>query len=185
MLATAAIAVQSPRVQTRLVEKVIERYANEMEGRITFSSVNFQMPGTIALRDVLVLDSNPYTEDINNTGAPSHDTVLFAREIKGTIATKQLLKGQGIHLNRLELRDAETFLALEPQFRGATNYLRVFGGGQQDSTKATPPISVDKIYGENIRFRMSDFQKDRKPCTPTAIDYADLDARVSTLDPFG
>ena len=182
LLATAAVAVQSPQVQTRLVEKVIDRYAGEMEGKITFSSVNIQMPGTIALKNVLVIDSNPYTEDINNTGVPSHDTVLFAREIKGTIATKQLLKGQGIHLNRLELRDAETFLALEPQFRGATNYLRVFGGGQQDSTKATPPISVSKIYGEDIRFRMSDFQKERKPCTPTAIDYADLDARISNLE---
>ena len=182
LLATAAIAVQSPKVQTRLVEKAIDRYANELEGKISFSSINFQMPGTLALRDVLILDSNPYTEDINNTGVPSHDTVLFAREIKGTVATKQLLKGKGIHLNRLEVRNAETFLALEPQFLGATNYLRVFGGNEKDSTKATPPITVSKIYGENIRFRMSDFQKERKPCTPTAIDYADLDARVSTLE---
>ncbi|MBR5925149.1 MAG: hypothetical protein IKZ60_06755, partial [Bacteroidales bacterium] len=182
LLATAAIAVQSPSVQTRLVEKVVERYANEMEGKISFSSVNFQMPGTIALKDVLILDSNPYTEDINNTGAPSHDTVLIAREIKGTVATRQLIKGKGVHLNRLEVRDAETFLALEPFFRGATNYLRVFGGNENDSTKATPPISVSKIYGDNIRFRMSDFQKERKPCAPTAIDYADLDARVSSLE---
>ena len=182
LLATAAIAVQSPSVQTRLMEKVIDRYAGEMEGKITFSSVNIQMPGTIALKDVLVLDSNPYTEDINNTGVPSHDTVLFASEIKGTIATKQLLKGQGIHLNRLEVRGAGTFLALEPQFRGATNYLRIFSGNKNDSTKTTPPITVSKIYGDDIRFRMSDFQKQRKPCTPTAIDYADLDARISTLE---
>ena len=182
LLATAAVAVQSPEVQTRLVDKIIDRYAGKMEGKITFSSVNFQMPGTIALKDVLVLDPHPYSEDINHTGSTVCDTVLFAREIKGTVATRQLLSGKGIHFNRVEVRGVETFMALEPFYRGAMNYTRVFGGEKQDSTKNSPPISISKIYGEDIRFRMSDFQKERKPCTPTAIDYADLDARISTLE---
>ena len=63
LIATALAALQSPNVQKRLVDKLIDRVADKMEGKITFSSVDFQIPGTISLKDVLVLDSNPYTED--------------------------------------------------------------------------------------------------------------------------
>ncbi len=182
LIATALAALQSPNVQKRLVDKLIDRVADKMEGKITFSSVDFQIPGTISLKDVLVLDSNPYTEDINNTGATTCDTVLFARNVSATVATRQLLSGKGIHLNRVEVRGVETFMAMEPYHRGAMNYDRVFSFGEKDTTKAGTPISIGKIHGEDIRFRMSDFQKERKPCTPTSIDYADLDARISTID---
>ena len=175
------MAVQSPDVQSRLVRDLLKRYSGRIGGRIDFSSVNIQAPGTISLNDVLILDPNPYTEDILGTGHPTGDTLLFAREVRATVSTKMLLKGQGVHLSRVEIRHASSFLALEPFGRGAINFGRVFAGKQKDSTALMPPVSVGKIYGEDIRFRMSDFQREPRYYAPGSINYEDLEAHISTI----
>ena len=180
LLATAAVAVQSPDVQSRLVRTFLERSAGKIGGRIDFSSVNFQSPGTIALTDVLIIDKNPY-DDKMGTGNTTCDTILFAKEVRGTVSTGMLLKKKGLHLSRVEVRDADFFLAMEPDAPGEMNITRVFGEGKKDSTSTGFPISIAKIYGENIRYRMSEFRKMSKPCTSTAINYDRMDAHVSTL----
>ncbi|MBQ6015271.1 MAG: translocation/assembly module TamB domain-containing protein [Bacteroidales bacterium] len=180
LLATAAVAVQSPDVQSRLVRTFLERSAGKMDGRIEFSSVNFQSPGTIALTDVLILDKNPYDDKLG-TGNPTCDTIFFAKEVRGTVSTGMLLKKKGLHLSRVEVRDVDFFLAMEPDAPGRMNITRVFGEGNKDSTSTGFPISISKIYGENIHYRMSEFTKLPKPCTPTAINYDRLDAQVSTI----
>ena len=172
--------MQSPDVQSHLVRTFLERSAGKMDGKIEFSSVNFQSPGTIALTDVLILDKNPY-DDRLGTGNPTCDTIFFAKEVKGTVSTGMLLKKKGLHLSRVEVRDAEFFLAMEPDAPENMNITRVFGEGKKDSTSTGFPISISKIYGENIRYRMSEFRKEPKPCTPTAINYDRLDARVNTI----
>lgn len=174
------MALQSPNVQSRLVKDLLERKAGDLDGKIEYSSINVQAPGTIALNDVVILDKNPYDDKLG-TGNPTCDTILFAKEVKGTVSTSMLLKKQGVHLNRLEVRDAEFFLAMEPDAPGSMNITRVFGEGKKDSTSTGMPITIAKIKGENIRYRMSEFRKEPKPCTPTAINYDRLDARVSNL----
>ena len=172
--------MQSPSVQSRLVREFLERSAGKIGGKVDFSSVDFQSPGTIALRDVLLLDNNPYT-DPKNTGNTTCDTILFAREIRGNVSTGMLLKRKGLHLSRVEVRDADFFLAMEPDAPGFMNISRVLGAEDKDSTSAGLPVSISRIYGENIRFRMSEFRNAPKPCTPTSINYDNLDARISTL----
>ena len=172
--------MQSPSVQSRLVREFLERSAGKIGGKVDFSSVDFQSPGTIALRDVLLLDNNPYT-DPENTGNTTCDTILFAREIRGNVSTGMLLKRKGLHLSRVEVRDADFFLAMEPDAPGFMNISRVLGAEDKDSTSAGLPVSISRIYGENIRFRMSEFRNAPKPCTPTSINYDNLDARISTL----
>ena len=174
------MALQSPNVQSRLVKDLLERKAGDLDGKIEYSSINVQAPGTIALNDVVILDKNPYDDKLG-TGNTTCDTILFAKEVKGTVSTSMLLKKQGVHLNRLEVRDAEFFLAMEPDAPGSMNITRVFGEGKKDSTSTGMPITIAKIKGENIRYRMSEFRKEPKPCTPTAINYDRLDARVSNL----
>lgn len=176
------MALQSPDVQTRLVHKLIDRYSDRIGGQIDFSSINFQAPGTIALNDVLIKDPNPYLEDILNTGNPTGDTLLFAKEIKATVATKQLLRGHGVHLSRVEIRGANSFLAMEPFEHGANNFSRVFPGKDKDSTSRTPVITIGKIHGEDIRFRMSDFQREPREYGPNSINYENLDAHISSIN---
>ena len=174
------MALQSPNVQSRLVKDLLERKAGDLDGKIEYSSINVQAPGTIALNDVVILDKNPYDDKLG-TGNLTCDTILIAKEVKGTVSTSMLLKKQGVHLNRLEVRDAEFFLAMEPDAPGSMNITRVFGEGKKDSTSTGMPITIAKIKGENIRYRMSEFREKPKPCTPTAVNYDRLDARVSNL----
>lgn len=181
MLATAVVAVQSPEVQDRLVRKLISSYSDKLGGRIEFSSVNLQAPGTIALKDVLIVDDDPYTADRYNTGYATCDTLLYASEISATVSAKMLVKGQGIHLGRVDIRGASAFLAMEPYAKNGMNFSRVLGFGDSDSTSSVPPISVGRITGEDIRFRMSDFQRPPKQYAPTSINYENIDARISTL----
>ncbi len=178
---TAAVAVQSPEVQSSLVRRLISNYSEKLGGRISFSSVNFQAPGTLSLKDVLVLDDDPYTADKFNTGYTTCDTLLFAKEISASVSSKMLLSGKGIHLGRVGLRGASIFLAMEPYARNGMNFSRVFGLTDSDSTSATPPISVGIITGEDIRFRMSDFQREPKFYPPTSINYENVDAYISSL----
>ena len=180
MLATAAVAVQSPEVQSRLVRELLARKTGKLDGRIEFSSVNIQAPGTIALTDVLILDKNPYKDELG-TGNTVCDTILFAKEVRGTVSTRMLLKKKGLHLSRVEVKDAEFFLAMEPYAPDGMNITRVFGEDNKDTTSTGFPVTIAKIYGENIRYRMSEFRKEPKPCPPTAINYDNLDAHVSTL----
>ena len=181
MLATAAVAVQSPGVQARLVRQLISRYSEKLGGQIAFSSVNVQAPGTIELKDVLIIDSNPYTADPFNNGYASSDTLLNARSIRASVSAKMLLKGEAVHLSRVEIRDADAFLALEPV--KLTNFERVLSpDAKKDSTsKKMPPLTVGKIYGQNIHFRMADFERPRKHFFEGAINYEDLDTRISEL----
>lgn len=181
MLATAAVAVQSPGVQARLVRQLISRYSEKLGGQIAFSSVNVQAPGTIELKDVLIIDSNPCTADPFNNGYASSDTLLNARSIRASVSAKMLLKGEAVHLSRVEIRDADAFLALEPV--KLTNFERVLSpDAKKDSTsKKMPPLTVGKIYGQNIHFRMADFERARKHFFEGAINYEDLDTRISEL----
>ena len=181
MLATAAVAVQSPEVQNRLVRKLISGYSDRLGGRIDFASVNFQAPGTISLKDILIIDDDPYTADKFNTGYTTCDTLLYVREISATVSSKMLLKGQGIHLSRVDIKGASAFLAMEPYARDGMNFSRVLGLTDSDSTSTTPPITVGRITGEDIRFRMSDFQRPPRYYAPTSINYEHVDSHISTI----
>ncbi|MCR5519596.1 MAG: hypothetical protein K6F21_04620, partial [Bacteroidales bacterium] len=104
MLATAAVAVQSPGVQSRLVRKLLSRYSENLGGQINFSSINVQAPGTIELTDVLILDNDPYTADPYGSGYRPSDTLLSAASIRGSVSAKMLLSGKAVHLSRLEIK---------------------------------------------------------------------------------
>ena len=178
---TAAVAVQSPEVQGRLVRELISRFSEKIGGRISFSSVNFQAPGTISIKDVLIIDDDPYTADKFNTGYTVSDTLLYARSVNATVSSKMLLSGKGIHLSRIGLNGASIFLAMEPYARHGMNFSRVLGLAGSDSTSKTPPVSVGIINGEDIRFRMSDFQRLPRYYAPGSINYEHVDAHVSTM----
>ena len=173
--------MQSPSVQAGLVRQFLSRYSEKLGGQIEFSSINLQAPGTIELKDVLILDNNPFTADPFNNGYASSDTLLKAKSIRASVSARMLLKGEAVHLSRVEIRDADAFLALEPV--KLTNFERVLSpNAKKDSTsKKMPPLTVGKIYGQNIHFRMADFERPRKHFFEGAINYEDLDTRISEL----
>lgn len=176
---TAAVAVQSPGVQDRLVRNFLSRVGDKLGGDISFSSVNFQAPGSLELKDVLLVDANPYSEDRYGTGFFWTDTLAFVKQLSATVSAKMLLSGKGVHLSRVDLRGASVYLALEPDRQ--IKFERFIRMESKDSS-ATPPISVGKVYGEDIRFRMSDFSRPAKQTPPTAISYDDFDAHIGVLE---
>ena len=178
---TAAVAVQSPGVQERLVREMISRVSGKLGGKIEFSSINYQVPGSLELKDVMLLDNAPYTEDIYNTDCTSTDTLLFIKEASATVSPKMLLGGKGIHISRLDLRGAEIYLSVEPGEGRSTNYSRIFDFGR-DSTFTIPPVSIGRLHAEDIRYRMSIFSRPHKKCSPDAINYFDMDALFGTIE---
>ena len=59
------LAVQTPKVQTWLSRKAIDRFADKFDGELSCSEIGILPSGALILRDVLLLDSEPYTEDIH------------------------------------------------------------------------------------------------------------------------
>ncbi|MCR5519047.1 MAG: translocation/assembly module TamB, partial [Bacteroidales bacterium] len=118
--------------------------------------------------------------DPYGSGYRPSDTLLSAASIRGSVSAKMLLSGKAVHLSRLEIKDAEGYLSLEPD--KVINFERVLSFGKKDSTsKHMPPFSVGKIYGQNIHFRMVDWDKIRKRAKGHSINYEDLDTRISEL----
>ena len=106
LLAAALIALQSPKVQTALGRRVVQRLQKDMDATIDFKLVSVRPFDAVVVEDAVLLDNNPYVAGM--------DTILYVKSLSAKFSLRGLLHGSGIHVSRLKLEGGCYNLALEP-----------------------------------------------------------------------
>ena len=175
LIGTGWLAVQSPGVQTRLSEKVLASLQEGIRARITAGSISVEPVSSFTLRDVIIIDENPFSKD------HPVDTVARIGSVSGKILFRSLFGGGGIHLDRVMVRDAMLHLAIEPDSSrstgGITNIERVFGIAEKEYNgyAATPDVfEAGRVDIRGFRYRMTNY-KVPGSAPKGSVNWSDLD----------
>ena len=108
------VAVQTPYVQTKLTRSALDRLTETLDGKVGYDELRVLPSGVLLLKGAVILDKDPYSEDINGRGWERADTLFSARTITATFRLSGLLDGNGIRINRVNISDAMLHLTVEP-----------------------------------------------------------------------
>ena len=102
----ALAALQSPKVQTLVGQKVIEKFRENTDADISFNMVSLRPFEAITLDNVSVVDRNPVVE-----GA---DTLAYIGSLSAKFSIWGLFGGSGAYVSQARLEDARVQLVTEP-----------------------------------------------------------------------
>ncbi|MBQ0077755.1 MAG: translocation/assembly module TamB domain-containing protein [Bacteroidales bacterium] len=182
LLGIVLLLLQIPDVQTGIVKKVCNGLEDKIEGKVSFSSISVSGFNSIVVKDVLLLDSNPYTADTFHRGWAPVDTCVYARKITATFNLRSFLsKEGGIYLHRVRVDGMDMNLVHEPDGKVACNLPRIF--------KSAPPSVIPQPYPDlfNIRrveindfhFRFLNFWEPAFVYSGIEMNWDDLDLVAS------
>lgn len=178
LLMAALVAIQTPYVQTRLSKVALNQLAAIMDGRVQYDELRVMTSGVLLIRNIVMLDNDPYTEDVNGRGWAPVDTVFRAKTITATVSIDGLFKGEGVHLGRVTVEDGLFHLVSEPVGPG-NNLSRILKLEPQPAPTEPGPdlFDIKKVRIKNFRFRLNNFGPPTGAVHSDAphIDFEDLD----------
>lgn len=189
LLFGALVAIQIPKAQTKVARKVLALLSNSLEGNLQVGDVNIRPSGAVFLKDILVLDKEPYTEDVNCRGWAPVDTLFYAGNISATISIKSVFSKHGISLGRVNIDNALFHLTTEPDGNGfhKSNIERIFHLKKAlTDPDADPPggpeiFEISKVHITDLNFRLNNFMESQRPPQQMGINYEDLDVMLENL----
>lgn len=155
LFTAAGIAVQSPKVQTALGRKVIQMMRERMvDADIHVGSINISGARAIVIKDLVVLDRNPYL--------PQADTLMSAGLLSARFSLIGLIYGNGAYINHISAQDVFFQWVTEPDEKAPNgtrvNLYRVFGLPYSKPDKPAPHwgnlLTARKVNVRNARFNM-------------------------------
>lgn len=189
LLFGALVAIQIPRAQTKAAQKVLALLSDSLEGNIQIGDINIRPSGAVFLKDVLIMDKFPYTEDENGCGRAPADTFFYAGNISATVSLKSVFSKHGISLGRVNVDNALFHLTTEPDGNGfhTSNIERIFHLKKVlTDPDADPPggpeiFEISKVRITEFNFRLNSFMESQRPPQNMGINYEDLDVMLESL----
>lgn len=184
LILAGIFALQNPRVQSRLSHFALQKLESAFDGKITFSELEILPMNAVLIKDVLIMDNNPYISDEFGRGFEPVDTLLHARSLSVTFGLKGLLKKEGLHIRRVGLSDACMHLAIEPCQEPnrpiITNLERIFRIKKPTGEKTEGPSIFDirKLRVDHLHYRMTSFKESKCDYSGVGLNYDDLDLIV-------
>ena len=157
LILAGLVAIQSPRVQTFITTKVVERLRDKIDADLDIGLVTLRPFDAIVLHDIVLKDPAPVVNGMDTLGRIDNLTVKF--NLMG------LFRDSGIHVRRLKLDGGVFNLSIEPDFDGPTgstmNLYRVFRIQPKKSDE--PPhwgdvISAKFVQISHFTFRYASIQ---------------------------
>jgi len=176
LLMAFIVAIQTPMIQTRLSKIALNQLAAIMDGRVQYDELKVMTSGVIVIRNLKLVDSQPYTEDINGRGWAPTDTVFRAKTITATFGLSGLFRKEGLHLGRVTIEGGAFHLVSEPGEEYRDNLSRVFHLKPTDQPPSTAPVfDIKKLRVKDFRFQISSFLPDRGTYKGFGVNFDDLD----------
>lgn len=123
-LLSGALVLQSSKVQTRIADKFLSKLTENLQGRISFSSVKVMPTGSFIIKDLAIIDTAPYIDHDKQRAHPPVDTLFKAKTIAATFTLKGLFASEGLHLRRLSIDKATFHLTDNPDGSKKMNNLQ-------------------------------------------------------------
>ncbi|HBH21606.1 MAG TPA: hypothetical protein DDX33_06580 [Rikenellaceae bacterium] len=183
VVATMALlyAVQTPKVQTKLSRKAVSKFEEMFAGRLTYSELGILPSGALILKDALLIDREPYSEDEFERGWQSVDTVFYAKSISATFTLRTLFEKKGLHFGKVDIHDGYFHFTTEPG-EYSNNITRIFKLKPSGKEKTVSPdiFDIRKAAIHGFRFRLNNFKRaSRKEIEMPSINYDDMDITFS------
>lgn len=176
IILTAVIAVQHPKVQSTLARKAIDKFADKIDGTLSFDELSVKPFDAVVLKNVVLIDNAP----AEGSGV---DTLARIGTLSAKFSVLGLLHGDAFYLQRAILRDGEFNLVTERDSEGnpTTNIQRVFRMKKTGKTVNDwgDLLHADKLELENFHYTMkllgAPMQRRKGLVSDKVIDWADLD----------
>lgn len=187
VIGVSCILLQTPKVQTSLVERILQDYLDSGQADISFRKISLRPFHTLVVRDLVIIDKNPQypgEETLQKMGNPQWTPQDTLARIDYLVATfdlgglMQIRKGEGVHLRRVLVRDGFFNLVAEEDHNN--NLKRVFGLKSKpiDAPRSNKEVfTIDKVLIRNFGYRMQIIHTRRPFVQKGGIDWADLDVR--------
>lgn len=180
VLLAALAAMQSPKAQTWVGKKAVDKLREKMDADISFKTVAIRPFEAITLDDVVIIDRNPAVQ-----GA---DTVVVIGSLGAKFSVMGLLDGTGAYLSHARLDDSRFCLVIEPDTltgKSVTNLQRIFRIPPSPE-KETPTgwnnlLHARELTINNFRFQMLNLEMIESGFKPGKMNFADLDVTVHHL----
>lgn len=189
LIAGVFLAIQIPSVQTWIVRKVTDKLESSIHGTLQYSDISVSPMGALLIKDLVILDNEPYSADEYGCGWAPRDTFFCAKTISATFSLKGLLKKEGIHLSRVSVDDGAFHLVSEPVFdtylHPKSNIQRIFNlQVLPEDMVATPGPNIfdaRKFKVTNFRYTMNSFMPKKGEYSGVGMRYDDLDVLASEI----
>lgn len=184
-----AIASHDKRIQKKVADLIGAKLENVIEGKLSFSSLHLSPYGALVLKDLLVIDPNPYTADTYGKGYAPTDTLLYAESISASFSLRGLFNNEGLHLGRVRIENGGLFIVSEdPEERGRkTNFEILIKSQDKDTSFVAQPgpalFDISRVSVSNFRFRLINFKPKDDPEKASyggvGINFEDMDVTTS------
>ena len=180
LLMAFLVAIQTPLVQTRLSKVALNQLVAIMDGRVQYDELKVMTSGVIVVRNLKLIDTHPYTEDINERGWAPADTVAQIKTLTATFGLSGLFRKEGLHMGRVTIEGGSFHLVSEPGEEYHDNLSRIFHLKPTDQPPSRDPLfDIKKLRVKDFRFQINSFLPDRGTYKGFGINFDDLDI---TLD---
>ena len=175
----SALVLQTPMVQTFIANKVLEVFSENIDGKISFERIHFKPFSNFVLKNVVIIDENPYIDRTDPTCQPI-DTLLNAKYLIADFSWKTLLSGEGIHIDDVTLKNACMNLVLEEhesREEATNNLTRIFRLDELKKKEKTDKeiFRIEKVKVENFTFTMKNYSDSKTSYYPGGINWNDLE----------
>ena len=190
LIAGVFLAIQIPSVQTRIAKFATGKLENAINGTIQYSDIKILPSGALLIKDLVIIDDNPYTEDKFNCGWAPRDTFFCAKKITATFSLKGLFKSEGLHLGRVNVEHGAFNLVTQPgeNGRAMSNIQRIFNlkGAPDKVAEPGPDIfDIRKFKVSDFRYTMTSFLERKREPSEVGIRYDDMDVHASEIRGHG
>ena len=180
LLMAFIVAIQTPLVQTRLSKFALNQLVAIMDGRVQYDEIKVMTSGVIVIRNLKLIDTHPYAEDINGRGWAPADTVAHIDKLTATFGLSGLFRKEGLHMGRVTIEGGSFHLVSEPGEEYHDNLSRIFHLQASDAPPSRDNVfDIKKLRIKDFRFRMNSFLPDHGTYKGFGVNFDDLDI---TLD---
>lgn len=165
------LIIHLPSVQTALTRKATEMLEEYFDADISLHKVYFKPVNSVVLKDLVIVDRNPFCET-------ARDTLASVGTLSARLSFMTLINPlkDGIVLNSVSLHEGQFNLVIESGMYSC-NLLRMFRmtpGGPKKELPDRTLLTIKKIELDNIRGCMQNFSHAPFNFPATAIDWNNL-----------
>lgn len=190
---SVTLAVQTPMLQTRIINKITRSLPEKIQGEISIGKVHFRPFNILVIKDACITDIAPVT-DPTDSCAPAIDTLLYAEYITIRLNLENLKENEGVHLEDVKIKNGTFNLVIEDggsiTDKKYNNISRIFGiipGSREKTDKEL--FYIKNVVMRKMEFSMTNYSSRKTPYRGgvdwNKLDIHDIDMQASDLHFIG